>query len=110
MKIIFLIIVLIHGLIHVLGFVKGFEIKEVKELTLPISKPLGIVWLLATILFVTFGVLFLSSFKYAWLLGLISVLISQILIVLYWKDAKFGTIPNSIVLAVSIAYIILEVV
>jgi hypothetical protein len=55
MKIAFLIIVLLHGLIHLLGFVKGFELKEVKELTLPISKTLGIVWLTATILFLTYG-------------------------------------------------------
>ena len=34
MRIIFLIIVILHGLIHLLGFVKGIGLKEVKELTL----------------------------------------------------------------------------
>lgn len=102
MKITFLIIVLLHGLIHLLGFVKGFELKEVKELTLPISKSLGLVWLAATILFLTYGVLHLLNSKYAWLIGLIAVVISQILVILFWKDAKFGTIPNIIILAVSL--------
>lgn len=102
MKIIFLIIVLLHGLIHLLGFVKGFELKEVKELTLPISKPLAVVWLTATILFLTYGVLSLLNSKYAWLIGIIAVILSQALIILFWKDAKFGTIPNIIILAVSI--------
>ena len=102
MKIIFLIIVLLHGLIHLLGFVKGFELKEVKELTLPISKPLAVVWLTATILFLTYGVLSLLNSKYAWLIGITAVILSQALIILFWKDAKFGTIPNIIILAVSI--------
>ncbi|MFO0505416.1 MAG: DUF6544 family protein [Chryseotalea sp.] len=102
MKIAFLIIVLLHGLIHLLGFVKGFELREVKELTLPISKTLGVVWLTATILFLTYCVLHLLNSKYAWLIGLFAVILSQVLIIIFWKDAKFGTIPNIIILAVSI--------
>ncbi|MEI6049103.1 MAG: DUF6544 family protein [Bacteroidota bacterium] len=103
MRIVFLIIVLLHGLIHLLGFVKGFGFKEVKELTLPISKPMGFVWLTATVLFLTYGILYLANSKYAWLFGLVAVAISQILIILFWKDAKLGTIPNIAILIVSIA-------
>ena len=51
MRIIFLIIVILHGLIHLLGFVKGIGLKEVKELTLPISKPLGFIWLASAFIF-----------------------------------------------------------
>lgn len=102
MKIAFLITVLLHGLIHLFGFIKGFGLKEVKELTLPISKPLGIAWLTATILILTYGMLHLLNSKYAWLIGIVAVVISQALIIFFWKDAKFGTIPNSIILTVSI--------
>lgn len=102
MKIAFLIIVLLHGLIHFIGFVKGFELKEVKELTLPISKPMGVLWLTATSLFLTYGILHLLNSKYAWLVGLTAIILSQVLIILFWKDAKFATIPNIIILAVSI--------
>ncbi len=102
MKIVFFTIVLLHGLIHLLGFVKGFELQEVKELTLLISKPLGVVWLVATILFLTYGLLYLLNLKYSWLIGLVAVLVSQVIIFLFWKDAKYGTIPNIIILAVSI--------
>jgi hypothetical protein len=42
------------------------------------------------------------NYKYAWLIGLIAVILSQVLILFFWKDAKFGTIPNIIILAVSI--------
>lgn len=102
MKILFFIIVLLHALIHLLGFIKGFELREVKELTLPISKTLGVVWLTSTFLFITYGALCILNSKYAWLIGLIAVLLSEVLIVLFWKDAKFGTIPNIIILTVSI--------
>lgn len=102
MKNAFLFIVLIHGLIHLLGFVKGFELREVKELTLPISKPMALVWLTATILFLTYGVLHFLNSNYAWLIGLVAVIVSQVLIMLFWKDARFGTIPNIVILGVSI--------
>ncbi|MDP3442555.1 MAG: hypothetical protein Q8T08_06790 [Ignavibacteria bacterium] len=102
MRIAFLIIVILHGLIHLFGFVKGFGFKEVEELTLPISKPLGIFWLTATVLFIIYGILNFANNKYAWFFGLFAVVISQILIVIFWKDAKFGTIPNLIVLIVSL--------
>lgn len=103
MRIVFLIIVFLHGLIHLLGFVKGFGFKEVKELTLFISKPMGLLWLTASILFLIYSILYLSNSKYAWFVGLVAVVISQILIILFWKDAKFGTIPNILILVVSIA-------
>lgn len=105
MRIFFLIIVILHGFIHLLGFVKGFGLKEVKELTLPISKSAGLFWLTATILFTVYGLLYFVTHKYAWLMGFAAVIVSQILIFLFWKDAKFGTIPNMVILAVSlIAY------
>ncbi|WKK74747.2 hypothetical protein QYS49_24085 [Marivirga salinae] len=104
MKIAFLIIVIIHGLLHLLGFIKGIGFKEIKELTMPISKPVGLLWLLTAIVFLAYGVLFTLNNKYAWLLGFIAVLISQILIILFWKDAKFGTLPNIVVLIVSMIF------
>jgi hypothetical protein len=42
MKIVFIIIVLLHGLIRMFGFLKAFNFRDFKELTLPISKPIGI--------------------------------------------------------------------
>ncbi|WP_339918328.1 DUF6544 family protein [Yeosuana marina] len=102
MRITFLIIVLLHGLIHLLGFVKAFGFKEVKELTLPISKPFGTVWIIAAVLFVIYGILYFINNKQAWLVGIIAVIISQIVIFFFWKDARFGTIPNLIILCVAL--------
>jgi hypothetical protein len=52
MKILFTFIVFIHGLIHIMGFLKAFHIAEINQLQTTISKPIGVLWLLATILFV----------------------------------------------------------
>jgi len=102
MRILFLIIVLLHGLIHLLGFVKGFDLKEVKELTLPVSKLTGVVWLTAAIIFLTYGILHFLNTKYAWLFGFVALAVSQVLVIMFWKDAKFGTLPNILIFVLSI--------
>lgn len=98
MRIIFLITIIIHGLIHILGFLKSYGISDIKLLTFPISKPLGLLWLLCTVLFIIYGIAYFVGYKYAWLFGLAAVMLSQFLIVWFWKDAKFGSIPNMIIL------------
>jgi hypothetical protein len=45
MKIFFFLLILFHALIHLLGFLKGFQILELKEFTLSISKSMGLIWL-----------------------------------------------------------------
>lgn len=102
MRIAFLVIVFVHGLIHLLGFVKGFGIREIKELTLPISRPMGVLWLTSAVLLMSYSLLYFVNSKYSWLLGFLSVIISQMLVFVFWEDAKMGTIPNILVLLVSI--------
>ncbi|MCX7736780.1 MAG: hypothetical protein N2319_08700 [Candidatus Kapabacteria bacterium] len=102
MKTIFFVLVLLHGLIHFIGFFKGFGLLEVKEISLPISKSVGLIWLIAGVLILIYWILFLTNSKYSWLLGIFAVVFSQILIIIFWKDAKFGTIPNLIILFVSL--------
>lgn len=98
MKTLFLILVLIHGLIHTLGFLKAFGLSEIKELTLPISRFWGFFWLFTCVLCIVFGLTYLFNYKYWWALGLITVMSSQLIIIYFWKDAKFGTIPNVIIM------------
>jgi hypothetical protein len=112
-RIIFLFIMLIHGLIHLMGFAKEWKIAEVKELTgktlIPLggilSKAAGILWLIASILFVASAGSFLLRKEWWWMIGLTAVIISQLLIILYWHDAKWGTIANILILfAVIVSY------
>ncbi len=105
MRIAFLILVIVHGLIHLFGFVKAFGLSEVKQLTLNISESFGALWLLAFILFVLTAIMFAFKNSHWWCFGLIAVLTSQVLIVFFWHDAKFGSIANALILiAVIIGY------
>jgi len=95
---VFFVLVLVHGLIHVLGFLKAFDLIDLNELTIPVTKPAGLIWLLVSLLFLTYGILNFTGLKYVWIIGFIAVLLSQFLVIYYWKDAKFATIPNIIIL------------
>lgn len=102
LKIIFLFITLIHGLIHFMGFAKAFGYGNITQLTKEISKPVGFLWLSTALLFITCIALYLLK-KDGWVyVALLAVVSSQILILNNWQDARFGTIANAIVLTVSI--------
>ena len=102
MKIIFTIIVILHGLIHLLGFLKAFQFAEINQLTQNISKTFGIIWMSACLIFIIASIQFIVKNEWWWLTAFIGTLISQILIIAFWQDAKFGTIANLIILFVSI--------
>jgi hypothetical protein len=103
MKIVLTILIFIHGLIHFMGFAKAFNLGDMAQFTKEIPKPMGVLWLLTGLLFITSaGLNFMKNT--AWpILAIMAVAISQLLIVTVWKDAGFGTIANVIVLAVGIA-------
>jgi len=102
MKWLFFIIVIIHSLIHLLGFLKAFQLAEVNQLTQHISKPAGVFWLIALLLLLVSALLFISNNNLWWIPALIGVILSQVLIIMFWTDAKFGTIPNLVILVVAI--------
>ena len=105
MKWVFTIILLSHGLIHLMGFTKAFELAEINPLTQSIPKHQGMLWAFTTFLFLLTAFLFFLKNKWWFVIAFIAVIISQFLIVLYWKDAKFGTLINTFILLVSfIAY------
>ncbi|NMC42087.1 MAG: hypothetical protein GYA43_13110 [Bacteroidales bacterium] len=103
-RLIFAFIVLIHGLIHLLGFVKEYKLAPVKQvagIVLPggMAKVIGLLWLVACLLFAFSAVAFVIKKDWWWIIGITGVVLSQVLIIMYWHDARFGTIVNVIVLA-----------
>ena len=91
-------IILIHGIIHFMGFAKAFNYGNITQLSKEISKPSGMLWLVTAFLFIAASILFLVK-KDAWMfIGFAAVIISQMLIFTVWKEAKFGTIANIIIL------------
>jgi hypothetical protein len=102
-KYIFTFIVAVHGLIHFMGFAKGFNYGNITQLTKYISKPAGAFWMITAFLFIAAAILFLVK-KDVWpVIAIVAVIISQILICMVWKDAKFGTIANFVILFVAIS-------
>ena len=103
-KYFFAILIFFHGLIHFMGFAKAFGYGNITQLTKDISKLAGFFWFLAAVLFIVVTVLFLAK-KDAWsVLAIIAAVISQLLIINVWKDARFGTIANLVVLLVAVPF------
>jgi hypothetical protein len=94
MKALFIVIIAIHGLIHLMGFVKAFNLAEISQLKQPISNVAGIFWLITALLFLTALLLFLVKSDSWWILAAAAIVVSQVLVIQDWNDAKFGTIAN----------------
>lgn len=101
MKIIFIFLLLLHGLLHLLGFFKALDLYEIRS-NLQISRSLGALWLLCFLLFLYVAWLHFFN-KSSWgFFALAAVLISQSLIFLSWDATKFGSIVNLLILLISI--------
>lgn len=105
MRIVLILLIGIHGVIHLFGFLQAFDMLEFNAISQPISKPFGIIWLLSSILFLVSLFLLLTQSNYWWIIGILAILLSQFLIITCWKDAKFGTVLNlALLIAVLLAF------
>lgn len=102
MKYIFLFMLCIHGLIHLMGFAKAYGFANIDGISSTLSKLVGLLWLLVTLLFLIAAVGFLINKPYWLLVAVVAIVISQVLIILIWKDARWGTIANVVILMVII--------
>lgn len=73
-----------------------------KTVILTISKFNGTIWLIISLLFIIPLILFLLKKDYWSIFSIAAVVLSQLIIILNWQDAKFGTIINVILLIISI--------
>lgn len=102
LKYIFAVIILVHGIIHFMGFAKAFGYGNITQLTRDISKPAGLFWFGTAVLFTAAIILFLLK-RESWpVIVIIAAIISQILIFTVWRDAKFGTIANVLALLIAV--------
>jgi hypothetical protein len=98
MRWIVVVVLALHGLIHVLGFAKAFGYAELPQLTLPVSREMGVAWLAAGLLVVGSAVTFVASPRSFWIVGGLALIASQAVILSAWSDAKAGTILNVVLL------------
>jgi len=87
---------LIHAVIHLIGFLKGFNLAEVESIKTFISKNQAILWLSCAVLFSLAAILYLLENKGILIVLPLATIISMILIFTTWSDSKFGLIPNLI--------------
>jgi len=100
-KFVFVLILIIHALIHLLGFFKAYQIIPVSQLTKDISKINGIIWLVVAMLTITTAVLFATNNQSWFVMAIIAAIGSQILIISNWSEAKYGTWVNLIIILAS---------
>tara|TARA_R110002072_G_scaffold57354_6_gene147618 strand:- start:664 stop:1017 length:354 start_codon:yes stop_codon:yes gene_type:complete len=101
MKYFYALLLIFHGFLHLTGFIKAFFSTEIFNELLNISKPMGALWLLTFLIFIYASSALLNNKKWINLI-IIAVSLSQYLIIMNWKDAKFGTILNIFILTVAI--------
>lgn len=99
MRIALAFVLTVHALIHLMGFAKAFGYAALPQLTIPISRPMGLLWLLATALLLTAVLALWLAPRAFWVIGAIGLIVSQVVIMASWADARFGTIANAILLA-----------
>jgi len=97
----------IHAILHLIGFSQEFNLGYVNRfkyryawLNKPIvKKAMGIGWFLACVgLLSTAYFYFTAEESLFEIVGIISVILSQSLIIIYWAEAKFGTLINCVLL------------
>jgi hypothetical protein len=100
---VFIIVVVLHGLIHLLGFAKAFGFAKLPQLIQPIPRSLGLLWMAAAILLLATTAAIVFWPRWWWLLGGLALIASQGIIASSWSDAKVGTLVN-LVLLVGVLY------
>lgn len=96
-------LLILHGLIHGFGVAKAFGLAKLPQLTQPISRALGLLWLAASVAMIASAVALIVRPASFWWLGAFAIVLSQIAILSAWQDAKVGSIANLIAL-LGVAY------
>jgi hypothetical protein len=100
---VYAVVVLFHGLIHVMGVVEGFGLADVEQLTEPVSSAEALLWLVAGAAVVAAAVMTVLRSRGWWLVTVVAALVSQVAILTSWTDARAGTAVNVLML-VAAAY------
>jgi hypothetical protein len=103
MRWVFAFIIALHGLIQLMGPAKAFGYAELPQLTQPISRGMGAVWLAAAVLMLAAAAALFLWPRAWWIIGAVALVASQAVISTSWTDAKAGTIAN-LILLVGVAY------
>lgn len=99
MKYLFALLLLVHGSIHLMGFLKAFNLVRIEALELTLGRAADMGWLVATLLFLITLVMLMAGNESWPFIALAGVAVSAVLISFSWSAAKYGLLPNAVVLA-----------
>jgi len=99
MRIAFSLLITLHAVIHIMGFAKAFGLASLEQLRVPISRPMGLLWLVAAVLLIAAAAAIFTLPRWFSLVGAVGLVASQTAIIASWGDARFGTIANVALLA-----------
>ena len=92
------VVLILHGLVHLLGFAKAFRLAELSALTQPIPPSVGLFWLVAALLFEAAAASLLLWPRAWWVIATVAILVSTAVIVPSWSDARVGAAVNLVLL------------
>lgn len=95
-----IVLIAVHGLLHMMGFAKAFGYADLPQLTQPISRPWGLVWLVAAGLVTASAAMLAAGARTYWIVGACALVVSQVVIFTAWRDAWAGTAANAILLLI----------
>ena len=98
-----IVLLLVHGLIHLLGVAKGLGWAEVGALKEPIGTGAALAWLLAAVLVLATAVMLLvRAPAWWWGVAAAAAFVSEGVILTSWSDAKVGTMANVVLVLVAV--------
>lgn len=106
MRTLLTLLLIVHGSIHLLGFLKAWHLAALPQLSgrtlIPLAEPMaraiGVLWLVTGAILVGAAALRLAGLTGWWMAAAAGVVLSQLLLVLQWHDAWPGTLVNVILL------------
>ena len=88
---------LVHGAIHLLGFLKAFGFAALPQLTVPIPPGRGLLWLTAALAFGAAAVGVVIRPRWWWAPAALGLVVSTVVVAASWTDAKAGAIANVVI-------------
>lgn len=110
MRTLLTLLLVVHGSIHLLGFLKAWHLAALPRLsgrTLiplvePVARAVGVLWLVAGAILVLAAALRLAALPGWWMAAAAGVVLSQLLLILQWHAAWPGTLVNVLLLGAAI--------
>ena len=101
MKYLISLLLLFHGWIHFIGFARALNLAPALPLKKDVSIPFGILWLISGLLFIYLAFAFLGH-KDWYFAAFTTVILSQLLVFIFWQDAKAASIINLLIFSLAL--------